>query len=156
MSLLCSSNYPQPQGRVFTPKPSISQQKNLRIYEQQAFSPLANRSKLQGKSGSQKRDTVTRSLNGSLPCFGTSLSCASIQPPGYPPTIWMLFSVPPCVDFRCFPSKQSSTDILKSWQGGLSGGNYWTPFFKMEQPSGQGSLWQQGKKSNVCSTLSGS
>lgn len=53
----------------------------------------------------------------------------------YPLPIWMLFPVPPSVDFRCFPSKQSSTDIPESWQGGLSGSNYWTSFFEMELPS---------------------
>lgn len=135
MSLLCSSNYPQPQGKVFTPKPRVSQQKNLCIYQQQACSLLASRSKLQGKSGSQKGGTVTQLLNGSLPGFSMTLSCASIWPTRYPLPIWMLFPVPPSVDFRRFPSKQSSPDIPENWQGGLSGGNYWTSFFKMELPS---------------------
>lgn len=124
MSLLSSSNYPQPQGRVFTPEPSKSQQKNLCVDQQQTCSLLASGQLLQGNPGSQKRNTVTRSLNGSLLCFSSTLSCASIWPTGYPPTIWMLFPVPPCVDSQCFPTKQPSTDILKSWQGGLSGSNY--------------------------------
>lgn len=146
MSVLCSRNYPQPQGRGFTPEPGICQQENL--YQQQMCSLLASGQGLRGDPGSQRETRLHNHLmvplNVSLPC--SALSSASTRPTVCPLTIWMLFPVPPYVDFWCFPTKQTK---LISWRADrevCQGGSNLTSFSWAQQPLEPGSLWQQGEK----------
>lgn len=149
MSLLCSSIYPQPQGKVFTPKPRVSQQKNLCIYQQQASWLLASRPNLQGNSDSQKRGTVTQLLNGSLPSFSTTLSCASIWPLDIPCPSECYFQYLPLLTLDVFPANNpaliSQRVDREVCQAAIT-----------ELPSSKWScLHNHGEKSSLCSILSG-
>lgn len=143
MSVLCCSNYPQPQSRGFTHEPGRSQQKNL--YQEQMCSLLAGGQGLQGDPGSPRGAGVTQSLNGSIKWFLTVLS--SLMSPDHlsaissPSWCWLLV-------FSHQTNQHWHPEELteRSVRGSNSTSFSWT-----EQP---GSLWQQGEnESRVCSFL---